>query len=428
MKEDGGQGISGSTYYIIQETRCETCVLGRLIMSKNNRSLSGIQVVDLTEALAGPVCGMLLGDLGADVVKVERPGVGDQARSYGPPFVAGESAYFMSLNRNKRSLVLDLRKGSGQEVMQRLLARADVFLLNMPRQASWKKYGFDYATVAASNPGIIYAAISGYGHSGPRAGEPGYDVIAQAESGTMNLTGEPGGEPMRFPTPMADMTTGLYATIGVLAAMQARAKTGKGQLLDLSLLESQASWLTNLVPAFLLTGQPPTRIGNAHPMLVPYRLYQTRDRAINIGVGTNSLWKRFCRAVDHVELADDPRFQTNADRVRNRDQLEPILDELFLLMDADSWLERLRAERIPCGAVNSLPELLEDAHFQARNGLVEMDHPTVGAFQMLSNPIHFSETPPVYERPPPLMGEHSEEILRELGYSAKEMKRMQAEK
>ena len=396
-------------------------------MSESNRSLSGIQVVDLTEALAGPICGILLGDLGAEVVKVERPGTGDQARSYGPPFVAGESAYFMSLNRNKRSLVLDLRTSSGQEVMQRLLARADVFLLNMPRRASWKKYGFDYETVSGNNPGIIYAAVSGYGHSGPRAGEPGYDVIAQAESGTMSLTGEPGGAPMRFPTPLADMTTGLYATIGVLAALQARAKTGKGQLLDLSLLESQASWLTTLVPASLLTGQSPARIGNAHPMLVPYRLYQARDRAINIGVGTNSLWKRFCAAIDRIELVDDPRFQNNADRVRNRDQLEPILDELFLQMDADEWLEKLRAERIPCGAVNSLPDLLEDAHFLARNGLVEMEHPTVGAFQMLSNPIHFSETPPVYERHPPLMGEHNEEILKELGYSAEEMKQMYAE-
>jgi crotonobetainyl-CoA:carnitine CoA-transferase CaiB-like acyl-CoA transferase len=235
-------------------------------MSEKDRSLSGIHVVDLTEALAGPVCGMLLGDLGAEVIKVERPGTGDQARGYGPPFVAGESAYFMSLNRNKRSITLDLKSSTGQEVMQRLLVRTDVFLLNMPRQASWEKFGFDYETVSDKNPGIIYAAISGYGHTGPRAGDPGYDVIAQAESGTMSLTGDPGDSPMRFPTPMADMTTGLYATIGILAALQARAKTGKGQLLDLSLLESQVSWLTNLTPAFLLTGNPPTRIGNAHPM------------------------------------------------------------------------------------------------------------------------------------------------------------------
>ena len=223
-------------------------------MSQSKTPLSNLFVVDLTEALAGPFCGMVLGDLGADVVKVERPGRGDQSRGYGPPFVAEESAYFMSLNRNKRSLVLDLTADSGQEIMQRLLLKADVFLLNLPRQSSWKKYGFDYATVSTNNPGIIVAAISGYGHTGARAGEPGYDVIAQAEAGTMSLTGEPDGVPMRFPTPMADMTTGLYALVGILAALQARSQTGKGQMLDLSLLECQLSWLTNLVPAALLTG------------------------------------------------------------------------------------------------------------------------------------------------------------------------------
>ena len=393
-------------------------------MSESNQSLRGINVIDLTEAMAGPVCGMLLGDLGADVIKVERPGKGDQSRGFGPPFVAGESAYFMSLNRNKRSLVLDLSARTGQEVMQRLLARADVFLLNMPRQASWKKYGFDYETVAKKNPGIIYAAVSGYGHTGSRAGEPGYDVIAQAESGTMSLTGDPGGDPMRFPTPMADMTTGLYSTIGVLAALRARDRSGRGQLLDLSLLECQVAWLTHLVPAFHITGEPPARIGNAHPMLVPYRLYQARDRAINIGVGTDALWRRFCRAIDRDDIVDDPRFCTNADRVLNRDQLEPILDALFTRRDADEWLDKLRAERIPCGAVNTLPDLLSNVHFLERNGLVEMDHPTVGSIKMLANPIHFSETPPVYERHPPLIGEHNEEILRELGYSDNEVKGM----
>jgi len=391
-------------------------------MSDSERALRGMNVVDLTEALAGPVCGMMLGDLGADVIKVERPGKGDQARGYGPPFVAGESAYFMSLNRNKRSLVLDLTTSSGKEVIQRLLSNADVFLLNMPRQTSWAKYGIDYETVSTINPGIIYAAISGYGHTGPRAGEPGYDVIAQAESGTMSLTGEPGEAPMRFPTPMADMTTGLYSTIGILAALQARSKTGRGQLLDLSLLESQVSWLTNLVPAFLLTGNTPARIGNAHPMLVPYRIYQARDRTLNIGVGTDAIWNRFCRAVELDDLAEDPRFRTNADRVRNRDELEPLLNELFVHRDADEWLEKLRAARIPCGAVNTLPEILSDPHFLERGGLVDMDHPKVGPITMLSNPIHFSETPPVYERHPPLMGEHNEEILRELGYSDKDIR------
>jgi formyl-CoA transferase/CoA:oxalate CoA-transferase len=393
-------------------------------MTETPAPLSGIRVVDLTEALAGPYCGMLLGDFGADVVKVERPGRGDQARGYGPPFVEGESAYFMSLNRNKRSLVLDLASEIGQEVMQRLLARADVFLLNMPRQASWQKYGFSYETVSAGNPGIIYAAVSGYGHTGPRAGAPGYDVIAQAEAGTMSLTGRPDGEPMRFPTPMADMSTGLYTTIGVLVALQARAQTGRGQLLDISLLESQVSWLTNLVPAYFFTGQPPARIGNAHPMLVPYRLYQARDRAFNIGVGTDSLWQRFCQAVDRPDLAGDSRFTTNADRVRNRVELEAILDEHFAGKDADKWLEKLRDARIPCGPVNTLPDILNEEHFVARGGLVEMDHPLTGEFKMLANPVHFTDTPPRYELHPPLLGEHTDEILAELNFDQAEVEVM----
>jgi formyl-CoA transferase/CoA:oxalate CoA-transferase len=390
-------------------------------MDEMMRPLEGIRVIDLTEALAGPYCGMMLGDLGADVIKVERPGRGDQARGYGPPFVEGESAYFMSLNRNKQSLTLNLATPEGQEILRRLLKGADVFLLNMPRQASWKKYGIDYETISTINPGIIYAAISGYGHSGPRAGEPGYDVIAQAESGTMSLTGEPDGAPMRFPTPMADMTTALYATIGVLAALQARERSGRGQMVDLSLLESQVSWLTTLVPAYFLTGQPQARIGNAHPMLVPYRLYQASDKAFNIGVGTDTLWQRFCQALDRPDLAADERFTSNADRVQNRDELEPLLDAHFAQREAGYWLECLREARIPCGQVNTLPEILADEHFRQRGGIVEMDHPLVRGLKVLANPLHFSETPPLYDRHPPLLGEQTEKILGSLGYNEEQI-------
>jgi formyl-CoA transferase/CoA:oxalate CoA-transferase len=361
---------------------------------------------------------MMLGDFGADVIKVERPQQGDQARRYGPPFVNGESPYFMSLNRNKRSLTLDIQTAEGQKILRQLLLSADIFLLNMPRQSSWKKYGIDYEIISAENPAIIYAAISGYGHSGPKAGAPGYDVIAQAEAGTMSLTGEPDGQPMRFPTPMADMTTGLYAVIGILAALQARSQNGRGQLLDLSLVESQATWLTNLVPGYFLTGQPPTRLGNAHPMIVPYRVYQAKDKAFNVGVATEGLWQRFCEAVERPDLTNDPRFKTNPDRVQNRHLLEPILDEHFAARDAAEWLEKLKAVRVPCGPVNSLPDILSDEHYLARGGVVEMEHPAVGVFKMLGNPIHFSETPPEYNRYPPMLGEHTAEILGELGYTA----------
>jgi formyl-CoA transferase/CoA:oxalate CoA-transferase len=396
------------------------------MIAEKTSALAGVQVVELTEALAGPVCAMLLGDLGAEVIKVERPGKGDQARGYGPPFVAGESAYFLSLNRNKRSLALDVTSATGQEVLQRLLRQADVFLINMPRQSSWRKYGIDFETIAATNPGIIYAAISGYGHSGPRAGAPGYDVVAQAESATMSLSGEPDGQPMRFPTPMADMTTSLYATIAILAALYARQASGRGQLLDLSLLESQVSWLTNLVPPYLLTGQPPARLGNAHPMLVPYRLYQARDKAINIGVATDALWQRFCEVIERPELMADPRFVNNAERVRHRAELEPILEATLATRDAGEWLARLQEARIPSGPVNSLAEILTDEHFLARGGVIAMDHPRVGRFQTLANPMHFSETPPRYDRHPPLLGEHNEEILAELGYSPAEIAALQA--
>jgi crotonobetainyl-CoA:carnitine CoA-transferase CaiB-like acyl-CoA transferase len=237
----------------------------------------------------------------------------------------------------------------------------------------------------------------------------------------MSLTGEPSGAPMRFPTPMADMTTGLYATIGILAALQARAQTGRGQLLDLALVESQVSWLTSLVPAYFFTGKLPERLGNAHPMLVPYRVYQARDRAFNVGVGTEALWQRFCQAIDRPDLAKDARFQSNADRVTNRQELEPILDAHFAQRDADEWLRRLKEARIPCGPVNTLADILSDEHFLARGGLLEMDHPLAGELPMLANPIHFSETPPTYKRHPPLLGQHTEEVLAEVGYSAVEI-------
>ncbi|MGC8836840.1 MAG: CaiB/BaiF CoA transferase family protein, partial [Anaerolineae bacterium] len=278
-------------------------------------ALAGLRVVDLTQALAGPFCTMILGDLGADVIKVERPGEGDQSRGWGPPFLQGESAYYLSTNRNKRSLTLDLDKPAGQEVMARLLEGADVFLTNIPRWDSLRKRGLDYETVHARWPRLIYCIISGFGMTGPYAGRSGYDLVAQAMSGTMALTGEPEGEPQRFPSALADMTAGLYAVIGILAALEARRRTGEGQLIDISLLEGQIAWLTNIVGTYFATGQDLPRLGNVHPNITPYQPFPARDGYFILAVGTERLWHKLCEVLGIEEtVGRDPRFATNPDR------------------------------------------------------------------------------------------------------------------
>jgi len=387
--------------------------------------LDGIRVLDMTEALAGPFCAMLLGDLGADVLKIERPGSGDMSRGWGPPFVGDQSAYFLSVNRNKRSLTLNLRQPEAQKILHRLAQQADVFVVNQPSLESLRKLGADPDTLRSLNPRLVYGAISGYGMTGPYAGQGGYDVVAQAQSGLMALTGEPDQGPMRYPTPLSDATAGVYSVIGILSALLVRERTGLGQFVDTALLDSQVAWLTNIAGGYFATGQRPQKLGNAHPNIVPYQPFQARDKYIIVAVGTERLWERFCQALEIAEtIGKDPRFAANPDRLAHRAELVQMLGQIFCQRDAEYWLERLRAADIPCGPINEVDEILNDPQIQARGMIVELQHPVVGLVRSLGNPVHLSDTPVDYRLPPPMLGQHTRQVLEQLGYSANDIERL----
>jgi len=382
--------------------------------------LDSIRVVELTEALAGPYCAMMLGDLGADVIKVERRQSGDQSRSWGPPFVGSESAYFLATNRNKRSLSLDYDQPLGAEILHRLLATADVFLINQRNLASMKRRGLDAETICARYPRLIFCSISGYGHSGPRSGLAGYDIIAQAQAGIMSFTGEPDGEPIRYPIAIADMACGLYSALGILAALLAREKTGTGQALDMALFDSQLTLLINAGSNYLNAGESPQRWGNAHPSIVPYQVFPGGDgRHFVAAIGTDALWQRFLRVIHATEtLGADERFRTNALRTANRRALIPALCTIFAKAPADEWLSRLIAEDIPASAIQTVGEALHDPQALARGLVVEIKHPTLDIARSIANPVRLSSTPVLYRLPPPLLGEHNHEILQSLAYSS----------
>jgi crotonobetainyl-CoA:carnitine CoA-transferase CaiB-like acyl-CoA transferase len=390
--------------------------------------LDDVRVVELSEALAGPYCAMLLGDFGADVIKIERPGVGDQSRGWGPPFVGSESAYFLGANRNKRSVALNYDHPQGAEALRKLISASDIFICNQPSRSSLKKRGIDAETLCEKNPRLIYCSITGYGFTGPKAGRPGYDILAQAEAGVMSFTGEPGGGPMRYPIAIADMTCGMYSAMGILATLYAREKTGRGQFLDMALLDSQLTWLANVGSSYLNAKASPKRWGNAHPSIVPYEVFRGADgRSFVLGVGTEALWKK-CVGMMRIEngVGRDEKFRTNALRIKNRVELIPLLQKMFDGQAASAWLEQLAAAQIPAAPINTVEEAVNDAQTLARNMIVQLEHPALGMARSIGNPIKFSETPVSYRLPPPLLGEHTSKVLRELGYSEEEARDMSA--
>jgi len=381
--------------------------------------LTGIKVLDMTEALAGPYCAMLLGDLGADVIKVERPGDGDQARGWGPPFLESESAYFLAVNRNKRSIELDVKQARDLDVLQKLVGRADVFLTNNPRLTSLARCGLDPDSLRARHPRLIYGAISGYGHTGPKANRAGYDIIAQGEAGLMALTGPPDDGPSRFPSPMADLSGGIYTCLGVLAALYARDNratgTNVGQFLDVALVDAQLSWLANIGASYFATGVRPPRLGNAHPTVTPYQPVRAKDKIMIIAVGNERLWAKFCKVLGVERLMVDPRFASNAQRNIHRAELIAQIETILQGRTAAEWVDDLVAAGIPAGPINFPDETLNDEQVIARRMIVELEHPLIGLVRSIAVPIRFAANGPTYRRYPPRLGEHNEEIRAAAG-------------
>ena len=372
-------------------------------------ALSDVVVIDLSRVFAGPYCTMMLGDMGATVIKVEQPGKGDDTRHFGPPYIEGESAYYLGLNRNKHSITLDFNTPEHKQRLLELLRTATVLVENF-RPGTLKRQGLDYETLRELNPGLIYCSISGYGQDGPYASRPGYDFVAQAESGLMAVTGEVDGEPQRVGSPVGDTSAGMFACMSILAALYVRKSTGKGQHIDISLFESAVSLLGNVASNHLISGEEATRYGNGHPNIVPYQAFRTSDGYIVVSCGNDRLYQTFCHLLGRDELATDPRFVTNPQRVRNRRELIPILQDIFTQRDTNDWLAELRAAGIPCGPINRVSQVFNDEQLKARGFIWECDHPTAGKIKLSGSPMHFSDTPTRLYKAPPLLGEDNETI------------------
>jgi formyl-CoA transferase len=374
--------------------------------------LQGIRVLDLSRVLAGPYCTMVLGDLGADVIKVESP-EGDETRGWGPPFAAGESAYYLCVNRNKRSIVVDFKTDGGRATLHKLIERSDVLVENF-RPGTLARFGLDFESASAINPALIYCSITGFGTTGPLRDKPGYDFMIQAMGGLMSITGEPDGEPMKVGVAVADLFSGQNAVIAILAALQARMHTGRGQHLDISLFDSQVGMLANVASNFLLSGNLPKRYGNAHANIVPYQSFKASDAWFVVAVGNDRQFEKLCGMIGRSDLATDARYALNADRVKHRDELMAILKPVFLTRTAGEWLSALDAAGIPCGPIQAVDQVFASHQVAARDLLIEMEHPTIGKLPLVGSPLKFSETPVEYRQPPPRLGEHTQEVLKEL--------------
>ncbi|MBS7697464.1 MULTISPECIES: CoA transferase [unclassified Chelatococcus] len=381
-----------------------------------NGPLTGLKVLDLTRVLAGPLCTMMLGDMGAEVIKVESP-LGDETRGWGPPHAGGEAAYYLGVNRNKRSIVLDLKTDEGIEILDRMMRNADILVENY-KVGTLERWGFGEDWRRASVPRQIRCSITGYGPTGPRAADPGYDFILQAETGLMAITGAVDGEAMKHGVAIVDITTGLYATIAILSALRAREITGYGQAVTASLYETGISLLANVASNHLLSGKQASRFGNGHPNIVPYRTFRTNDGEIALAVGNDSQFERLSVLAEQPEWAADPRMKTNAARVRNRELVDSTVGEAMKGHSSEWWMAQLKLSGIPCGKVNSVADALKHPHTIARDMVVSLEHPTAGSLDLLGFPFKLTETPQTLRAAPPLLGEHTDEILAELGYDA----------
>jgi crotonobetainyl-CoA:carnitine CoA-transferase CaiB-like acyl-CoA transferase len=374
--------------------------------------LTGTTVLDLTRVLSGPYCTMMLADLGARVIKIEQPRGGDDTRHWGPPFLGTESAYFLSINRNKESVTLDFKHARGRALLDQLIAMSDVVVENF-RPGTLARLGLDYATLAPKYPRLVYCSVSGYGHTGPRSQEPGYDAVLQGEGGLMSLTGAPDVPPVRVGVAVADIVTGIFACQGITAALYARERTGRGQQVDIAMLDTVAAMLTYQAGIYFATGQPPQRMGNRHPTIVPYETFTASDGEFVIAVGTDEQFRKFCEV---AALTPGDRFATNRGRVTGYAELRPILAERLKTETRSYWIERLGQAGVPCGSVRDLHEVFTDPQIAARTMVVPMSHPTAGDIRVLGSPLKLSDTPATQRTPPPTLGQHTDSILlRDLG-------------
>jgi formyl-CoA transferase len=385
------------------------------------RPLEGLRVLDLTRVLSGPYCTMQLGDLGAEVIKIERPDEGDDTRAFAPPYQGDQAAYFLSINRNKKSVTLDMKSERGKEVLWRLVEKSDVLVENF-RPGAMDRLGFGYDAVSARRPTMVYCSISGFGDTGPQKDRPGYDVIVQGEAGLMDLTGPADGPPFKVGTSIADLVSGSTAVQGILAALYAAKSTGRGQKVHVSMYEAVAALLTFNAGIYFATGAAPRRRGNEHPTIVPYETFEASDGWINLGVANDDLWRRFCKAADATDLVSDSRFAGAADRVRNRDTLVPLVRDIIRKRTRDDWLSRFDRAGVPCGAIRTVAEVCESDVLKARGRIVEMAHASAGNIKAIGSAVHLSDTPLDGYNAPPTLGQHTREVLTALlGYSGTEI-------